>query len=330
MNRRKFLLSAAGTAVTVNSCGSNILNRKAAINRPDDKLKSSGMRIREVVKKLKEGENDNIASVLREEILENPGAVFIIMAGIKNGKGEDGKWKPCNEQMERFGQRTAELVFRSGTARGGRTFIKPNMVGGISGTNPRFINSHCVHPYFTVGLADILQEMGNTNIAASARGVLREKDIIESGLKDLFDTHNLLFIQAVLGDSRLGDFEAYDKSEIIWHNNPDGVVTRRFPTYKPVYEKETTFINIAHAHAHPVSGTTLAVKNIMGVMPGGYGHICDDWATLDIKRSKFMDNFNRDYRTAVEKSYVRHANMGFKHWDFYGLYNNLNLNRAIL
>ena len=59
----------------------------------------------------------------------------------------------------------------------------------------------------------------------------------------------------------------------MWHKNPEGIVARRFPTYKPVFEKKTTFVNIAHAHTHSVGHTTLSIKNLMGVMPRGYGHI---------------------------------------------------------
>ena len=33
-----------------------------------------------------------------------------------------------------------------------------------------------------------------------------------------------------------------------------------------------------------------------------------------------MKDFNRDYRIAIEKSYVKHAQMGYKYWDEGGLY----------
>ena len=108
------------------------------------------------VKILRKGEKFNTPPVLREEILDNPGAVFIIKAGIKAERGENNRWEPHNEDMERFGIRVAELVFRKGTERGGGTFIKPNMVGGISGRSANFNTGGIVHPYFAVGFVDAL------------------------------------------------------------------------------------------------------------------------------------------------------------------------------
>ena len=95
---------------------------------------------------------------------------------------------------------------------------------------------------------------------------------------------------------------------------------RRFPTYRPAYDHGTTFINIAHAHTHPLGFTTLTIKNLQGIMPRGYGHICDDWVNLDKWRRKFMKDFNPDFRTAVEQSYVKHGDMGYKYWDEGGFY----------
>jgi len=69
-----------------------------------------------------------------------------------------------------------------------------------------------------------------------------------------------------------------------------------------------------------VGHTTLSIKNIMGVMPRGYGHICDGWSTLDIWRRKYMKHYNADFRPAVENEFVRHINMGYKHWDHGGFY----------
>jgi hypothetical protein len=88
----------------------------------------------------------------------------------------------------------------------------------------------------------------------------------------------------------------------------------------------TTFINIAHAHAHQLGHTSLTIKNIQGIMPRGYGHVCDSWTALDLWRKPFMDDFNRNYRIEVEKAYFRHANMGFKYWDDGGFYNTYKSN----
>lgn len=319
MKRREFILTAAGITATTTLRGdafAQIANKRDITYEDARPLESTGQSISDVVKILKNGERGNVAPVLREEILENPNAVFIVRAGIRTEQDEKGNWKPCTDQMERFGNRAAELVFRKGAGKGGRTFIKPNIVG-----LPRSVNDNSggnVHPYFIAGMVDSLRSLGNSNIAIGARGALRHPQVISSGFQNLLNAHNLPLVEA-----HVQYFKDYEKSELVWHENRNGMIARRFYTYKPVYEKGTTFINIAHTHAHSVGHTTLTLKNLQGVMPRGYGHICDAWPTMDIWRRDLMNDFNRDYRTAVEKSYVRHGDMGFKYWDeggFYKLY----------
>ncbi|MBT4482658.1 MAG: DUF362 domain-containing protein [Candidatus Latescibacteria bacterium] len=319
MKRREFLLTATGAAMTAAIAGDTLAqtaHRRDVSYEPNRPLESSGLSIRDGVKILKKGAKGNIPPVLREEILDNPNAVFIIYGGIKVDKDEKGNFKPVPDQMERFGNRVAELVFRKGTDKRGRTFIKPNIVGGLSRPNS-VGNSHggIVHPYFTCGMVDSLRDVGNTNIAIGARGALRHPQVVESGFQDLLDAHNLPLIEA-----HVQYFGDYKRSELVWHDNPEGMVQRRFCTYKPVFQKGTTFVNIAHAHTHKVGHTTLTLKNIQGVMPRGYGHICDSWTTLDMWRANLMKDFNRDFRSAIEKSYVSHGDMRYKYWDQGGFY----------
>ena len=319
MKRREFFLTTVGAAMSSALIGdvyAQLADKRDVSYEPDRPLKSTGLSIREGVKLLKKGEKGNIPPVLREEILENPNAVFIIYAGVLTEQDENGNWKPCPDQMERFGRHVSELLFRKGSDRGGKTFIKPNIVGGLTKDNP-VENSHggIVHPYFTVGMVDGLRDMGNSNIAAGARGALRHSHVVESGLEDLFNTHDLPLIEA-----HVQYFRDYKRSELVWHKNPEGIVQRRFCTYKPAFQKGTTFINIAHAHTHKVGHTSLTLKNIQGVIPRGYGHICDAWTTLDILRRHLMEDFNSDYRPAIEESYVRHASMDYKYWDEGGFY----------
>ncbi|MFC1528378.1 DUF362 domain-containing protein [Candidatus Latescibacterota bacterium] len=317
MKRRTFLQTTAGTVVAATLGTSPLFgqtaNQRDITSEPNRPLESTGLQIRDVLKILKKGEKNNIPAVLREEILDNPNAVFIIYGGIETERDEKGSWKSCIGQMERFGHRVSNLVFRKGTDTKGRTFIKPNIVG-----LPKSITQSSggnVHPYFIVGMVDGLRDIGNSNVAVGARGALRHPQVVSSGFQDLLDEHSLPLIEA-----HVQYFEHYKRSELVWHKNPEGLVARRFPTYKPVFDKKTTFVNIAHAHTHSVGHTTLSIKNLMGVMPRGYGHICDAWPTLDIWRRKYMKDFNREYRIAVEKEFIRHINMGFKHWDHGGYY----------
>ena len=324
MKRRTFLQTSAAaiTAAWTGTVCAQTPNRRDITYEPNQELESVGLRIRDVTKILKDGEKNNVHPILRDEILENQNAVFIIYAGVNTSREEKGSWKPVPDQMERFGNRVSELVFRSGTEKRGRTFIKPNLVGGLSRPNS-VGNSHggIVHPYFIVGMVDRLRDMGNTNIAIGARGALRNPDVVKSGFQDLLDKHHLPLLQA-----HVQYFKDYEKSELVWHKNHDGVVARRFCTYKPVFEKGTTFINIAHAHVHPFGSTTLTLKNHQGVMPRGYGHTCDAWCSLDIWRREFMKDFNHDFRSAIEQSYIKHGNIGYKYWDhgdFYKQYKNM-------
>ncbi|MBN1291401.1 MAG: DUF362 domain-containing protein [Candidatus Latescibacteria bacterium] len=317
MNRRKFLLTATGAAIAGNPMMRHIYAEvRTGEDRRNMPLESTGLSIRDGVKILKKGEKGNVAPVLREEILDNPNAVFIIYAGIKTERDETGEWKPCANQLERFGHRVAELVFRTGTEKGGRTFIHPNMVGGLSKKQPvTFNHGGIVHPYFTTGFVEGLRNLGNTNTGIGVRGGLRHSQVVESGLEDLFASHNIPFIEA-----HTQYFKDYHRSELNWHHCPEGIVQKRFSTYKPAYDKGTTYINIAHAHTHWVGHTTLSIKNNQGIMPRGYGHICDDWTSLSIWRGDLMDDFNGNYRPEIEASYIRHANMGYKHWDHGGYY----------
>lgn len=318
MKRREFILTGTGAVAGAwsHSVFPQVAHNRDVSYEPNRPIESTGLSIRDGCRILKKGEKNNTAPVLREEILDNPGAVFIIRADIKVERDEKGNWKPCPDQIERFGRRVSNLVFRKGVISGGRTFINPNLVGGLGKSSPVGNNhSGIVHPYFIVGMTDELHGMGNTNIAIGARGALRHNQVVESGFQELLDAHSLPLIEA-----HVQYFEHYRKDDLMWHDSPEGLVQRRFCTFKPVYLDGTTFINIAHSHDHTVGHTTLSLKNIQGVIPRGYGHICDAWTTLDIWRRPLMHDFNSGFHRAIENSYIVHANMGYKYWDDGGFY----------
>lgn len=316
MKRRTFMLTALGAAMTSQTFPAVFIKGRDVSYDPNQPLVSMGLRIDDGQKILEKGRKGNVPPVLREEILDNPNAVFIIKADIKTDKLENGGFAPCPDQLERFGNRVGELVFRKGTGKGGKTMINPNIVGGMSKEAPVETSfSGMVHPYFIVGLTDRLSDMGNTNRAISARGALRHPQVVESGFQALLDKHKLPLIEA-----HLQYFKDYKSSELMWFENPEGLVTRKFPIIRPVFEKDCTYVNIAHAHTHKVGHTTLTLKNNQGIMPRGYGHICDAWTSLDIYRRDIFKDFNPDFRRAIEKSYVKHANMNYKYWDDGGFY----------
>ena len=314
MKRRTFIKTGTVAAAGAFSLCDALARKSDYSYEPDQPLKSVGLRISDALKIMKRREKYNIPPVLCEEILENPNAVFIIRAGIIAEKGENGRWKNCNDQMERLGQRVAKLVFKKGTGKKGRTFIKPNFVI-VSSPDNTFINGHAVHPYFVMGMIDELHDLGNRNLAIGARGAMHHNHFIETGLLELFSEHDVPLIEA-----HVQFFKDYKRSELNWHINPEGMIARRFPAYRPVYDKGTTFINIAHAHTHKVGHTTLTMKNLQGIMPRGYGHTCDSWVTMAKLRKQFMKDFNPNWQKNVEQSYLKHAAMEYKHWNVGGFY----------
>ena len=317
MKRRTFFLAATGAVIAAQTCvrrvGSAVNERDISVDYTTKPGKTIGMSISDVCKILDEGEKNNIPPVLREEILDNPDAVFIIYPEIKTEKDENGRLKPVPDQMERFGNRVSELVFRKGTGKLGRTYINPNMVG-LGG---KVVDCYggIVHPYFTVGLVDGLRNIGNNNLAIGMRGAVKREHVVASGFQELLDAHNLPLI-----DANIMEFKDYSPTDLIWNENPKAMIARRSPTYKPAFQKGTTFINVAHANHQPCSQVSLTVKNLMGTMPNYYGHICDSWCTVDIWHPGIMKDFNPDFRSVIEKSFVKHGNMGYKHWDTGGFY----------
>ncbi|MCE5251939.1 DUF362 domain-containing protein [bacterium] len=317
MKRRTFLSVAAGAFIAaqtwVRRVWSAVNERDISVDYTTKPGKTTGMSISDVCKILDEGEKNNIPPVLREEILDNPEAVFIIYPEIKTEKDENGRLKPVPDQMERFGRRVSELVFRKGTEKRGRTYINPNMVS--LGGKVTDCYGGIVHPYFTVGMVDGLRNIGNNNVAAGMRGAVKREHVVASGFQELLDAHHLPLI-----DANIMNFSDYSPSDLIWNENPEGIVARRSPTYKPAFQKGTTFINVAHANNQWCAQLSLTVKNLMGIMPNVYGHICDSWCTLDIWHPGIMNDFNPDFRSLIEKSFVKHGNMGYKHWDSGGFY----------
>ena len=316
MIRRRFLSAAAAFAAGINPVTNMgfAAGVRTGENRRNQQLVSQGLRIRDVVKILEKGERFNTPPEIREEILDNPDAVFIIKANIQTRRLDNGGFAPVPDQMERLGRRITALLFRKSSASGGRTFLKPNLVGGLTKGRPvEYPHGGIVHPFFIAGFSDGLHILGNTNTAVGARGGLRHPQVVESGLGDLFSEHSIPLLEA-----HVQYFSDYDRNELNWHECPEGVIQRRFCTYRPVFEPGTTFVNIAHTHFHWVAHLTLSMKNLQGIMPRGYGHICDDWTSLSLWRANLMDDFNPDYRRVVESLYNRHAAEGYKHWDIGG------------
>lgn len=277
---------------------------------PDQILVSDG------IKYARKNKKNNVSPILRDEILENPRAVFIIRTDLVMQKNNDGKFPPEKEYFERAGYDTAHKIFRKGAVKGGSTYIKPNFVGFDD--DPGLINNGAsTHPSFVAGFCDALKELGNTNIVVGVNGAASHQRFKTSGIWDMMRDHGACFIEG--GARNKEDFyynySRYTKSEITWVEYPEGVVMEKIPFFSPVKEKDTTFINLAKDRMHqPWGMPTLTIKNLQGILPRGYMHVCGGWAT-GLNRGTEKNVFNPDYRREVEQLYIKHARMGFKYWD---------------
>jgi uncharacterized protein (DUF362 family) len=284
--------------------------------------------VRDGISHAQKGKKNNIPPVLREEILENPKAVFLIRTGVNLERNEDGKFPAAKEQFQTAGYETALAIFRKGASKGGTTYIKPNFVGGFSDDERSLNCGHSTHPSFVVGFCDALKGMGNTNIIVGSNGAAKHEHFVQSGICEMMYDHTICFTE---GGRYVYTWKDYTKSEITWVDYPDGVVMVKIPFFKLVKEDNTTLIDMAKTRNNVVGFTTLTIKNLQGIIPVGYMHICNPWDyrsahgnnnTWSIKNTIAHQPsetiINPDYQRNVERLYVKHAQMGYKHWDVGG------------
>lgn len=161
MKRRDFIKTATlgtGGATTLHMC--DMISARDASAFPT----SGGMGIEEAMYNLDRGKEKNLTPELRQEIQDNPRAVFLIETHVDAQKDESGHFTEAVPQLNAEGKRIAELLFKKGSRKGGTTFIKPNFT---------FVYPHCYNrttgvyssPDFIVGMVDHLRAIGNGNIA---------------------------------------------------------------------------------------------------------------------------------------------------------------------
>jgi len=260
----------------------------------------------------KRGRDNNIIPVLREEIFENPHAVFILRTDLDTNKDQDGRFPAEKDWFERTGYDTAHLLFRKGSARGGVTVIKPNFVGGWSADERSVNRGITTHPWFVAGFSGALADIGNSNIVVCAGGA-SHKGFVDAGISELMHDRGICFVEG-----KYDSWDDYKKSEITWVDYPDGVVMKKIPFYRLVKDDDTLLINMAKDRIHQLGYTTLTVKNLQGIMPVGYKHICRPWSgnlqdVRSLEPSKKV--IHPDFQREIERRYIRHARMNFKYWD---------------
>lgn len=312
MRRREFMAAGASMfaamQLPVLHAHASEKDAAAALDFPDP-----GMHlVRDGLEYAKKGRKKNVPPVLREEIMENPSAVFVVWTGVVSQKDADGLFPPENEQFLLEGRRVARLIFRKGEKNGGATFIQPNFVGGFSADRRSVNNGISTHPSFVAGFGDALREMGNTCMVIGANGAAAHEHFVQSGVAGIMNAHGLF-----LTEGKYGQWEDYISSEVVWIDYPEGVVMRKIPFFRLIKEKDTTFINMAKDRIHQLGFTTLCLKNLQGTMPVGYMHICQPWNDLKKPMNLLPGKkvFNKDYQREIEKRYIKHANMNYKYWD---------------
>ncbi len=308
-DRRRFLAAGAAfvTALPVFA--------KRAAAAPADAERAQAYRdpgvrlVRDGVAFAREQRRDNIRPVLREEILDNPGAVFLVRTNLSMEKDAEGQFPPGNAEFQDAGYEIARRIFRRGDRTGGATYIKPNFVGGFGG-DPRSVNNGVsTHPWFVAGFCDALREIGNTGVVVGANGAATHQNFVESGICELLDDHGVCFTEG-----KYASYADYTKDELTWIDYPDGIVMRRVPFFRLAADPDTLLIDMAKDRIHQLGFTTLTIKNLQGIMPVGYMHICSGWPTT-LNRGSEKNVFNPDYRRAVERLYIRHARENYKFWD---------------
>ncbi|MFC1606882.1 DUF362 domain-containing protein [Candidatus Latescibacterota bacterium] len=311
-DRRTFLKTSGALLSALPVFSEHIIASEKDTERAEARFDPGQKLVRDGLKFAKKMKKHNIAPVLREEILDNPRAVFIIKTSVTSKKDQDGKFAPEKEQFARAGYSTALRMFSKGSEKGGTTYIKPNFVGGFNADVRSVNNGVSTHPSFVAGYCDALKGMGNNNIVVGANGAAKHKNFLESGICELFHDRNICFTEG-----KYESWHDYKSSELIWVDYPDGVVMRKVPYFKLTQEKDTTLINMAKDRIHQLGFTTLTIKNLQGIMPVGYMHICRSWSNLtDLDRLEpKMEVLNPDYQKKVEELYKKHARMNFKHWD---------------
>ncbi len=277
--------------------------RSKAFRDPGSKTVLEGI---EYTRKNKKG---NITPVLREEILDNPDAVFLIRTQVSSEKDEEGRFPAEHEQFERVGFSAAESIFRKGRYHGGTTYLKPNFVGGFTADRRSVNNGVSTHPSFVAGFADALKDMGNTNVIIGANGGAKHENFVQSGICELLEEHGHMFTEG-----KYADYDDYVKKELTWVDYPDGVVMHKVPFFRLTREKDTFLVNMAKDRIHQLGFTTLTIKNLQGIMPVGYMHICGGWPSI-LNRGSERGIFNPDYRREIERLYVKHAHQNYKYWD---------------
>ncbi len=277
-----------------------------------------GIGIEEALFLLEQGKEKNVMPEIRQEIRDNPRAVFLIETHVDSQRSGNGHFSDARGQIREAAKDIANRILVKGTRRGGSTLILPNLTWVPNQVNFPTVGTNTSHD-FIIGFTEGLRELGNTNVITTARGS-NVIDHRKSGLYAALDSIDLRLIEA-----KYLEFAHYTQNELNWHTVPDPVIWKRIPTTRPIGDKDNFFINMPKMKCHNLGLTTLSTKNRQGGVPSGYGHYCNKWHEMEyLCRDTYHIDFDRDfvpnYYQNVESGFLRHRAAGFKHWDYENLY----------
>jgi len=310
INRRQFIQSAGigGTAAMAFGCAG--ASNAAKYSRADI---AEGPLVREVMGRIDAGRANNIRPVFRDEIFENREAVFILETNVRAQKDAKGSFDEAGPQIEETGYTVASALFRKGADRGGKTTLNPNWTSIPKGLRYPTIGITTA-PQFVAGFAEGLRELGNTNFVVTERSAGADF-LREAGHLDILSEHDIPFI-----DGRYRHYRMYEKDELNWFDIRDGVVWKHVPVFRPHFDKDALTVNMPTMKAHNLGLTTLAIKNMQGYVPTGYGHHCDQWHQMYTMRPEMHGVINEDFWQNIEREFLKHRAEGYKYYDFEGGY----------
>ena len=310
MKRREFIKK---TAVGTAALATTEMWEHFRPNTAKAHIRGGGIDIEDALEMIELGKPKNFMPEIRPEIINNPRSVFLIETHVSARRDSRGFFEEARPQMEEIGKQIANAVFIKGSKKGGSTLIKPNMTA-IPEKVWSPITGVITSPDFIVGFIEGLKEIGNTNVVVSERGGSIE-DHRGTGVYSVFDRKNVPLIEA-----SYANFKYYRKKELNWHKVSGPVVWKNIPTYRPIGDRDNFYINMPKLKCHNLGLTTLAIKNLQGTVPFGYGQYCWRWESVPFLAKKgdkinFRRDFVRDYQQRVERAFLKHRAMGFKHWD---------------
>ena len=275
-----------------------------------------GIDISEALYFIESMKKKNLIPEIRPEIRNNPQAVFLVETHVREPRDKRGFFTGAQPELEAIGKDIANAIFVRGTRKGGSTLVKPNFT-----TVPDSVFSPVVgiitSPDFIAGFINGLRDMGNVNVMVGERGS-NVRVHRKTGIYSVFDRHNISLIEATYRS-----FPDYTKKELNWHRVTHPVVWRNIPTYRPIGDRDTVFINMAKLKAHNLGLTSLTIKNLQGAVPIGYGQYCNSWSELPFlaKRGvRYPWDFVQFYQEYVESAFLKHRAQGYKYWDYEGYY----------